>query len=105
MNKLETKLLRRIRDSIKSIEPGTDIFLFGSRARGDAKKNSDWDILILSEYENFLKAEDEFRNEVYPIELESGQVITLITYSKKYWDNKLSITPLYKTILSEGIKL
>lgn len=29
------------------IPPNTRIFLYGSRARGDAHKDSDWDILIL----------------------------------------------------------
>ena len=101
----EQNILKRIGDSIRKSERGVEAFLFGSRARGDAKKDSDWDILILSDSDNFLEVEEKVRDKIYRLELESGQIISLLTYSKKYWHNTLSVTPLYKSVLKEGIKL
>lgn len=45
MNKEE--LLDRVQKIIRQVEPEADIILYGSRARGDARHDSDWDFLIL----------------------------------------------------------
>ena len=40
-------ILKRISSSIKSKDPNAEVILFGSHARGTARSESDWDILIL----------------------------------------------------------
>ena len=40
-------LLQRIKELVCAIETTAQIFLYGSRARNDARPDSDWDILIL----------------------------------------------------------
>ena len=37
------KLIERISKAIHNKDPKAEIFLFGSRSRGDNRKNSDWD--------------------------------------------------------------
>lgn len=101
----EEKILKKIKYSISEKSPDAEVFLYGSRARGDESKDSDWDILILSKTEDFLELEDEIRDDLYLIELESGQVISLLTYSKSYWDNVLNVSPLYKNVLKEALRL
>jgi predicted nucleotidyltransferase len=39
--------LYRIREAIHDVEPSARVILYGSRARGDAQPESDWDILVL----------------------------------------------------------
>ncbi len=39
-----------------------DIFLFGSRARGDNKNDSDWDILIVTEHTFDIK--EKMKNKI-----------------------------------------
>ncbi|HBO75602.1 MAG TPA: hypothetical protein DD653_13105 [Marinilabiliales bacterium] len=67
------KLLSRISESIHGKDPFAVAYLFGSRARGDNRSNSDWDILILvNERKVTNEIEDKFRDGLYDIELESG---------------------------------
>lgn len=40
-------LLQQIKEIVCAIEPTAKLFLYGSRARNDARLDSDWDILIL----------------------------------------------------------
>jgi uncharacterized protein len=41
------ELLQQIKELVCAIEPTAKVFLYGSRARNDARPDSDWDILIL----------------------------------------------------------
>ena len=43
----DKEILKKIKASVLSNEPMAKLFLFGSRANGNAKEDSDWDILIL----------------------------------------------------------
>ena len=80
--------------------------MFGSRARGQATKESDWDILILlnrSQVNRIL--EKEFRDELFEVALEIGEPISTFVFSKSDWESIHAITPLYQSIKREGIPL
>jgi len=96
----------RIEKSIHNKDPKAIAYLFGSRARGDNRPDSDWDILILIDNKSITnKIEDMFRDGLYDIEIESGQIISTFIYSKEYWDSTLVYSPLFKKVNSEGILL
>jgi predicted nucleotidyltransferase len=46
----EKILLLRCRESIHKISPKVKVILYGSRARGDAVPESDYDLLVLLEH-------------------------------------------------------
>ncbi|MFA6403672.1 MAG: nucleotidyltransferase domain-containing protein [Salinivirgaceae bacterium] len=102
----QDSIQKRISNSIRNNDPLAVAYLFGSRARGDYRTDSDWDILILvNETKVTNDIEDKFRDELYDIELDSGQVISTFIYPKDYWNNTLIYSPLYKNISKDGIKL
>ena len=106
MNQPNDKILNRIKETIFKTDPTAQAYLYGSRARGTAKKDSDWDILILINQEkNYLTIEQKFRHNLYDIEIDSGEVISTYVVSKHDWETKYSITPLYANIKKEGIQL
>ena len=90
-NAADVELLKRCKDAIRQVVPDADVILYGSRARGDADKYSDYDILILVNGDAELLMEQKIRSNVYPLELDSGAVLTIFVYSRQQWD-----TPLYR---------
>ena len=42
------EILLKIKKTVSELDPEARIILFGSRARGDYGKESDWDLLILT---------------------------------------------------------
>ena len=99
------EILERINESVQEIEPQADTILFGSRARGDEREDSDWDILILVPYEVDLITEQKFRHKLFDLELEYGESFSTFVLSKSSWEEKYHITPFYKNIEQEGVRL
>ena len=85
--------------------PGSTVLLFGSQARGDARPDSDWDVLILLNKER-ISPED--RDKVsYPLRELGWQinaVVNPIMFTSKEWESK-SFTPFYKNVMKEGVVL
>jgi predicted nucleotidyltransferase len=82
-----------IRSYIDEIDSKSEIILYGSRARGDEKEDSDWDILILTNYPTDLKVESKFRDKLYELELETGETFSVFAYSKNDWNTKTKNDP------------
>ena len=104
--KRKTELITKlIREKVSEIDPDAQVILFGSRARGNERLDSDWDVLILTEYSIDIEKENQFRNHLYDIELETGEPISLFAYSKTDWNTKQRISPFYANVRKEGISL
>ena len=96
----------KIKYAVLQINADAEVYLYGSRAWQDAKADSDWDILILlNNAHTTLKEEKEYRSRLYDISLDIGQHISTYVFSKNEWHKKFSITPLYKNVSSEAVKL
>ena len=105
MKEKDTHIANRIRTEIKSIDPKAKVILFGSRARGDARHDSDWDILILIKDTVTPEKESTFRYKLFDLELETGEVFSTFVYNTDTWNKKHKVTPFYKSIKQEGILL
>jgi predicted nucleotidyltransferase len=93
-----------IRQKVNELDNTAEVILYGSRARGDNKRDSDWDVMILLNRKNVdKKVEQTFRHHLLDIELEIGVPISVFVYSKSDWEGKYSVTPLFKSIKKEGI--
>lgn len=106
VNNDEKNIAALIKSRILQKDPNADVILFGSHARGEAKRDSDWDILILLNQPHVTRLkEKEFRDELFDIEVENGEVISTFVFSKSEWNNKYSATPLHHNITRDGIRL
>ena len=97
------KILQRIKLLVFQIDPTAKIYLYGSRARGTAKPDSDWDLLILLNKDEITnEVEQNITYPLYDLEFETGEVISPMVYSEKEWTTKYRITPFYSNVMSEG---
>lgn len=94
-----------IRDYINALDPTADVILYGSRARGDERSDSDWDILILTDYAADLLTERKFRDKLYDLELETGEALSVFVYSKDDWQTKQNISPFFQNVSQEGVRI
>jgi len=102
----DERIVNRIISVANKTASDSEVYLYGSRARGNAKKISDWDLLILLNSVNIsFDFETKLMDEFYEIELETGEVILPLIYSKVYWNENHEFTPLFENIKKEGIRL
>lgn len=99
-------LLQEIKEAIYRQDPTAEAYLFGSRARGTHRPDSDWDVLILvNEPEVTYEIEDKFWDPLYDLELATGEIISVFVYPKHYWKEVLRFSPLYDHVNRDGVKL
>lgn len=90
----------------KQILPeGASLWLYGSRARGEARENSDWDLLILLNKDKNEFA--DFGNYAYPFTMmasDRGEYIIPQIYTRRQW-NEMHFTPFVKNVEQDKIIL
>lgn len=63
------------------------VYLYGSRARGDAHENSDWDLLLVFDKDKIDQS--DYDQVSYPFTLfgwEKGESVIPVLFTKKEWD-------------------
>ena len=100
------ELLKRVKQAVHTVEPEADIVLYGSRARGDAHAESDWDFLILLDGVVDDARIDAIRHRLYDIEWDCGEVLCSIVRSRQEWSSSLhQVTPCAKMLREQGIRV
>jgi predicted nucleotidyltransferase len=97
-------LLAQCRQAIRRAVPDADIILYGSRARGDAGEYSDYDLLVLVDQPVSMALKDRILSSIYPLELETGAMLTLVTYNRRQWESlPYREMPFHKNIERDGV--
>lgn len=102
--KLFEKVTERVKATVLAFDPKAEVILFGSRARGDYQRDSDWDFLILTDKKINEFYKKEIRNKLFNSELETNQCFFSLIENNKEWE-KIKITDIYKNVQTEGIKI
>ncbi len=99
-----SELLKRVKAAVQTLEPEAEVILYGSRARGTARADSDWDFLILLPKPVDSALEMQIKDRLYDIELETDTVLSSIIRSKQEWlSRRYEVIPLRQEIERYGI--
>jgi len=103
----ESKALAElVKRQVQLVDSNAKIILFGSRARGDAAMDSDWDFLVLTERKDTDALADQLRKRILmEVELKYDAAISLIVKNISIWQNDYAVTNIYESIADEGILL
>ena len=100
------QIIDNIRQVAAHVLPqGSVLYLYGSRARGDSREDSDWDILIVLDKAQLQP--DDYDTVTYPLTKlgwDIGAEINPIMYTKKEWEAS-RITPFYHNVIKDAIAL
>jgi len=100
----ESELMERVKQAVQALSPEAKIILYGSRARGNARPDSDWDFLILLPSTVDKTLEAQIKDCLYDVELETDTVLSSIIRSKPEWESaKYAVLPLRQQIEKDGI--
>jgi len=99
-------LLAECKSAVQEVVPDADLILYGSRARGDAQEDSDYDLLVLVDCELNMDIERAIVNQLFPVELRIGHVLTVLVYERTQWESSLfKVMPFHKSVMRDGLKV
>ena len=78
----------KIKANVLEVDPDAEVWLYGSRARGDYHEGSDWDLLLLIDKPVMKLKCSEREDLVFPFTdmgWDIGEDISARAYTKKQW--------------------
>lgn len=88
----------------KTLPANSSLLLYGSRARGDNRPDSDWDLLILLDKPHLSSQDYDYGYPFRELGWDIGEEISPHIYTKKQWD-EWTFLPYRKNVERDKIVL
>ncbi len=99
-------IINAISQKAKEITPkGSEVILYGSQARGDARPDSDWDVLILLDKDKVTSEDvDDYTYPLREMGWDYNECINALLFTKKEWQQNTA-NPFFENVARDGIRL
>jgi uncharacterized protein len=99
----ELEIIQKISAAVKGTLPGSTVILFGSRARGSAAADSDWDVLVLADTVS-PEIEEHVSSALFDVELDQNAIINSLVIQRDEWNFKRYRNhPIHDSVEAEGV--
>lgn len=92
---------------LKMFVPEAETILYGSEARGDARSDSDIDLLILlpdlKDNKQYIATRSEISGRLFELSLDLGVEISPLILPRNVWNARR--TPFSINVINEGIRI
>ncbi|MGC1306048.1 MAG: nucleotidyltransferase domain-containing protein [Phormidesmis sp.] len=103
MTERDQSILQQFADKVRLHIPDAQIWVFGSRARGDAQPDSDMDICVVAGEMN-AKHRNIVSYAAWEVGFENELFLQTLKYSREQFENSPRVSsPLLRAIRQEGI--
>jgi len=104
MDKKTNKIVKSFVKAVRKKIPSSKIYLFGSRVKGNAKKDSDYDFLIISK--DFKGSNFEERcAEIYFIKRKIPAAMDILCYTPEEFEKQKKQISIVRVAVEEGIEI
>ena len=104
-NMEQTEVINNIKTIAQRILPdNSSLYLYGSRARGNARPDSDWDLLVLIDKDKITGDDYDMVYPFFEYGVDIGQYISTHVYTKKQWQS-WTFLPFYHNVEHDKIVL
>ncbi len=100
----ERELLAGLKQVVQRVFPSAEVLLYGSVAKGTQHKESDYDILILTDDKLPREGRRAVENDILDMELANNVILSTIYHSKEEWALHSNL-PFHSEVEKHGIVL
>jgi len=103
-----TQIVNSLMEILQQVAPSAEVILYGSEARGNARNDSDIDLLILLDKEKVTNQDiEDIAYPLYEFEITNNfqMSISPLIYTRNQWYNRPFRTPFFINVMNEGIRL
>lgn len=99
----KSEVAQAVKRIVYEFDPEAKVILYGSRARGDAEADSDWDFLVLTSGTMSFEEKERLHRRLFDPQLEHAAVFSIQIESKEWWHAQShTASPFYRNVEREG---